>query len=75
MDDSDSGDPDYNPMADDVDSWEDHLDNLFEIEEVGNRDTEVRRRDTDSWKVNVIGREWRDEPTEYNRETDIFTAS
>ncbi|MED6217115.1 hypothetical protein PIB30_014777, partial [Stylosanthes scabra] len=30
MDDSDSGDPEYNPMTDDLDSWDDHLDNLFE---------------------------------------------
>ncbi|MED6184233.1 hypothetical protein PIB30_045478 [Stylosanthes scabra] len=54
MDDSDSGDLDYNPVADKVDSWEDHLDNLFEREEVKSPDTEVRRRDIDIWKVNVI---------------------
>ncbi|MED6130522.1 hypothetical protein PIB30_001608 [Stylosanthes scabra] len=52
-------------MAYEVDSWEDHLDNLFKREEVGNRDTEVSRRDTDNWKVI---KECRDEPTEYNRE-------
>ncbi|MED6214322.1 hypothetical protein PIB30_101964 [Stylosanthes scabra] len=54
MDDSDSGDPDYNPVADEVDSWEDHIDTLFEREEAINHDTEVRRRDTDNWKVHVI---------------------
>ncbi|MED6209723.1 hypothetical protein PIB30_057499 [Stylosanthes scabra] len=54
MDDSDSGDPDYNPVADEVDSWEDHINILFEREEALNRDTEVRRRDTDNLKVNVI---------------------
>ncbi|MED6181499.1 hypothetical protein PIB30_019753 [Stylosanthes scabra] len=69
MDDSDSEDPDYNPMADDVDSWDDHLDRLFEKEEVENRDTEFRRRDTDTWKVNVIAfpihvRSWK-KMTEY----------
>ncbi|MED6219965.1 hypothetical protein PIB30_040591 [Stylosanthes scabra] len=54
MNDSDSGDPNYNPVADKVDSWEDHLDNLFKREEIENRDTKVRRRDTDNWKVSVI---------------------
>ncbi|MED6185447.1 hypothetical protein PIB30_057205 [Stylosanthes scabra] len=41
MDDSDSGDPDYNPVPDEVDSWEDHIDTLFEREEAVNRDTEI----------------------------------
>ncbi|MED6148525.1 hypothetical protein PIB30_053996 [Stylosanthes scabra] len=54
MDDYDLGDSDYNPVADEVDSWEDHIDTLFEREEAVNRDTEVRRRDTDNWKVHVI---------------------
>ncbi|MED6155918.1 hypothetical protein PIB30_009981 [Stylosanthes scabra] len=71
IDDSDSGDPEYNPMADDVDSWDDHLDRLFEREEVGSRDMEVRRRDTDTWKVNVIAfpiyvRSWK-QMTEYKK--------
>ncbi|KAL4349815.1 hypothetical protein AHAS_Ahas10G0079700 [Arachis hypogaea] len=46
-------DEDYDPEADEVDSWDDHVDNLYDEEEAVCRNKSNDSKDTDYWSVVV----------------------
>ncbi|RYR35245.1 hypothetical protein Ahy_A10g050394 isoform A [Arachis hypogaea] len=48
-----SDDEDYDPEADEVDSWDDHVDNLYDEEEAVCRNKSNDSKDTDYWSVVV----------------------
>ncbi|KAL4338328.1 hypothetical protein AHAS_Ahas12G0199200 [Arachis hypogaea] len=50
---SSSDDEDYNPEADEVDSWDDYVDDLYAEEEAVPRNKSNGRKDTDYWNVVV----------------------
>ncbi|XLS96949.1 hypothetical protein HN51_039684, partial [Arachis hypogaea] len=46
-------DEDYDPEADEVESWDDHVDNLYAEEEAVHCNKPNGRKDTDYWSVVV----------------------
>nr|XP_025616701.1 uncharacterized protein LOC112709005 [Arachis hypogaea] len=50
---SSSEDEDYDPEADEVDSWDDYVDDLYDEEEAVPRNKSNGRKDTDYWNVVV----------------------
>ncbi|RYQ99086.1 hypothetical protein Ahy_B07g086946 [Arachis hypogaea] len=49
-----SEDEDYNPKADEVESFDDHIEDLFAMQEAEVRNNDKKHKDTDYWKVTVI---------------------
>ncbi|XLS81310.1 hypothetical protein HN51_047141, partial [Arachis hypogaea] len=50
-----SEDEDYNPEADEIESFDDHLDNIFAAHEVEHQvNVNRKKKDTDYWVVDVI---------------------
>ncbi|RYR08083.1 hypothetical protein Ahy_B05g075632 [Arachis hypogaea] len=47
-------DEDYDPEADEVPSFDDHIDDLFVAQEVEGQHNNGKRKDTDFWEVTVI---------------------
>ncbi|RYR21420.1 hypothetical protein Ahy_B03g066706 [Arachis hypogaea] len=47
-------DEDYDPETDKVESWDDHIDNLYAEEEVVGRNNPNNRKDTDDWTVAIV---------------------
>nr|XP_025653057.1 uncharacterized protein LOC112749013 [Arachis hypogaea] len=51
---TDDQDEDYDPEADEVPSFDDHIDDLFVAQEVEGQHNNGKRKDTDFWEVTVI---------------------
>ncbi|MED6122481.1 hypothetical protein PIB30_040211 [Stylosanthes scabra] len=55
VDNADPEDEDYVPDADEMASFDDHLDNLFAKQDAREQNKGKRRKDNDWWSVEVIG--------------------
>ncbi|RYR67743.1 hypothetical protein Ahy_A03g014133 [Arachis hypogaea] len=47
-------DKNYNPKADEIELFDDHIDNLFAAQEVEGQNNDNKRKDTDYWEVIII---------------------